>query len=87
MTSVALTKDQRAMLVSTLNSELILLDCDSGKMLSKYTGHKNVSYRSKHTLDPSNELVIAGDEEGKLFTWNLSTVSGPRFPSQLEFNV
>lgn len=74
VTSIALTKDERAMLISTLNSELILIDCESGTMLAKYTGHKNTTYRCRHALDANNELVCAGDEDGKLFTWDLSSV-------------
>lgn len=80
VTSLSLTKDERAMLVSTLKSNIILLDCESGTMLAKYTGHTNTSYRSRHALDANNELVLAGDEAGRLYTWDLASVSSSSQP-------
>lgn len=62
------------LLVSTSDSTHRLLDVADGSLLQSFTGHKNEAYRCHSTLSsPIEDQVVAGDEEGKLRTWDLVT--------------
>lgn len=63
------------MLISTLDSTLRSMDTENGQLLQSYSGHKNLSYRSKATFGVKETTVVFGDEEGKLWTWDVETVS------------
>lgn len=77
VTSLSITKDRNVLLVSTLNSTIRLMDLTDGKMLVKYKGHQNTSYRIHHTFDSRDEHVIAGDEKGILYTWKMEQGENP----------
>ncbi|PWZ00805.1 WD40 repeat-like protein [Testicularia cyperi] len=65
-------------LVSTLDSTHRLLDLRDGTLLQKYTGHTQQTYRTRATFTNNEDAVIAGDEHGNLFAWDL--VSSERLP-------
>ena len=75
MTSVTLTADVQSYLVSTLDSKIRLMDWEDGKVLQKFTGHKNVTYRIKSCFGYGEATVMTGDEDGKIFIWSLDEVS------------
>lgn len=71
ITSVQQTKDGNAVLVSTLDSTIRLLDKGNGQMLQCYKGHKNSEYRIRSCLGMADSVVISGSEDGKLYAWDL----------------
>ncbi|GAA6046211.1 hypothetical protein NBRC10513_002204 [Rhodotorula toruloides] len=71
VTSLTFTVDAFLLLVSTLDSTHRLLDLQHGTVVQSFTGHKNTSYRSQSCLGRKEETVVCGDEEGKVWTWDL----------------
>ncbi|GAA6003377.1 WD40 repeat domain-containing protein [Rhodotorula paludigena] len=73
VTSLALTADASLLLVSTLDSTHRLLDLSNGTVVQTFSGHKNTSYRSQSCIGAREETVICGDEEGKVWRWDLES--------------
>lgn len=71
VTSVQQTRDSNALLVSTLDSTIRLLDKGNGQLLQSYTGHQNKDYRVRATLAFGDSLVISGSEDGSVYAWDL----------------
>ena len=71
VTSVQQTNDGNAMLVSTLDSTIRLMDKRNGQLLQSYTGHKNTDYRIRSCLGLGDSVVISGSEDGFLYAWDL----------------
>ncbi|KAL8957760.1 MAG: hypothetical protein Q9193_005050 [Seirophora villosa] len=73
ITSVQQTNDGNAVLVSTLDSVIRLIDKSNGQMLQSYKGHTNKNYRIRSCLGPGDSVVISGSEDGKIYAWELFT--------------
>ena len=87
VTSLALTRDARAMLVGTLDSKLRLMDRDTGACLRAYAhdGWRNEELRIQSLLGAGERYVVAGDEmtagdgdaapsaDGRVWAWDLMT--------------
>lgn len=71
ITSVQQTSDGNAVLVSTLDSTVRLIDKENGHLLQSYTGHVNKDFRIRSCLGMADSVVISGGEDGHLFAWNL----------------
>jgi mitogen-activated protein kinase organizer 1 len=71
ITSVTQTRDANAVLVSTLDSTIRLMDKGNGQLLQSYRGHTNKDYRIRSTLGMADSIVISGSEDGKLFAWDV----------------
>ncbi|BGP57087.1 hypothetical protein JCM8202_006317 [Rhodotorula sphaerocarpa] len=71
VTSLSFTADSSLVLVSTLDSTHRLLDLKHGTAVQSFTGHKNTSYRSQSCFGAREETVICGDEDGKVFGWDM----------------
>ncbi|KAL8759128.1 MAG: hypothetical protein Q9184_003719 [Pyrenodesmia sp. 2 TL-2023] len=71
ITSVQQTSDGNAVLVSTLDSGIRLIDKSNGQMLQNYRGHSNENYRIRSCLGLGDTVVISGSEDGKVYVWNL----------------
>ena len=71
ITSVRQTQDGNAVLVSTLDSTIRLMDKGNGQLLQSYKGHTNKEYRIRSTLGMADSAVISGSEDGKLYAWDL----------------
>ena len=71
VTSVEQTRDGNAMLVSTLDSTIRLMDKANGQMLQSYRGHTNKDYRIRSCLGLADAVVISGSEDGQLYAWDL----------------
>ena len=71
ITSVRQTRDGNAVLVSTLDSTIRLMDKGNGQLLQSYKGHTNTEYRIRSTLGMADSMVISGSEDGKLYAWDL----------------
>lgn len=71
ITSTTQTRDANAVLVSTLDSTIRLMDKGNGRLLQAYNGHTNKDYRIRSTLGMADSVVISGSEDGKLYAWDL----------------
>lgn len=71
ITSVQQTRDGNAVLVSSLDSAIRLMDKANGQLLQSYLGHRNQEYRIRSCLGLSDAVVISGSEGGQIFAWDL----------------
>ena len=69
--SVRQTQDGNALLISTLDSTVRLLDKGNGKLLQSYKGHTNQNYRIKAMLAHADAMVISGSEDGSIYIWDI----------------
>lgn len=78
ITSVQQTKDANAVIVSTLDSTIRLMDKGNGQLLQLYQGHTNKDLRIRSCMGMADSVVISGSEDGQLFAWDLlaATVIG-----------
>ncbi|KAL8699125.1 MAG: hypothetical protein Q9224_001553, partial [Gallowayella concinna] len=70
ITSVQQTRDGNAVLVSTLDSTIRLMDKSNGQMLQSYKSHTNTEYRIRSCLGLGDSVVMCGSEDGKLYVWD-----------------
>ena len=61
----------RAVLVSTLDSTIRLMDKSSGGLLQSYKGHENKDYRIRSALAFIDRYVVSGSEDGHVVAWDL----------------
>ncbi|KAI1468533.1 WD40 repeat-like protein [Daldinia caldariorum] len=84
VTSLCLTKDGKAVLVSSLDSKLRLMDRESGGCLKTYShpDWKNEDLRVQSILGGKEQYVLTGDEmtgapgrhgEGRIWAWDVLT--------------
>ncbi|KAL8711419.1 MAG: hypothetical protein Q9220_004077 [cf. Caloplaca sp. 1 TL-2023] len=71
ITSVQQTSDGNAVLVSTLDSSIRLIDKSNGQMLQSYKGHRNKNYRIRSCLGLGDAVIFSGSEDGKVYAWDL----------------
>ena len=71
ITSVKQTRDRNAVLVSSLDSKIRLMDKGNGQLLQSYSGHVNVDYRIRSCLGLADSVVVSGSEDGGLYAWDL----------------
>ncbi|KAF8521279.1 WD40-repeat-containing domain protein [Hysterangium stoloniferum] len=71
VTSVVPTADGQTYLVQSLDSTIRLMDADNGKLLNTFKGHVNDSYRSRACFGHAEASVVSGDEEGRVWAWDL----------------
>jgi mitogen-activated protein kinase organizer 1 len=75
VTSVVPTQDESTYLVMTLDGHIRLMDAITGKLLNDFTGHVHTAYRCRPCFGHSEASVIAGDENGAIWAWDLLDVS------------
>lgn len=73
ITSVQQTADAAAVLVSSLDGKIRLMDKRDGKMLKEYVGHKNEDYRVRSCLGLGDAVVLSGSEDGNIFAWDIAS--------------
>ena len=73
ITSLTLTTDTNALLVSTLDSKIRLFDKSSGGCLQTYSGgHTNTDFRVRSCVGgPGDVWVLTGSEDGKVVAYDL----------------
>ncbi|KAL8879489.1 MAG: hypothetical protein Q9198_002903 [Flavoplaca austrocitrina] len=71
ITSVQQSADGNAVLVSTLDSVIRLMDKSNGQMLQSYKGHTNTDYRVRSSLGLGDSIVVSGSEDGKIYVWDV----------------
>ncbi|TFL04828.1 nuclear mRNA splicing protein [Pterulicium gracile] len=69
--AVVPTQDLQTYLITSLDSHIRLLDSTTGKLLNDFTGHANSSYRCRACFDHNEGVVLCGDEEGRVWAWDL----------------
>lgn len=75
VTSVVPTQDESTYLVMTLDGNIRLMDAITGKLLNEFSGHVHSSYRCRACFGHGEASVIAGDENGAIWAWDLLDVS------------
>lgn len=76
ITSVAYSVDGKCYLAGCLDSTIRLVDRSDGSILNKYTGHQNTEYRISCAFSNTDEHVLSGSEDGKIWCWGF--VSGEK---------
>ncbi|TCD65183.1 hypothetical protein EIP91_003005 [Steccherinum ochraceum] len=71
VTAVVPSQDNQTYLVTTLDSHVRLMDAATGKMLNDFTGHTITSYRCRACFGHGEATIIAGDEKGTVWAWDL----------------
>lgn len=74
VTSVVPTQDESTYLVMTLDGHVRLMDAITGKLLNDFTGHAHTSYRCRACFGHGEASIIAGDENGAVWAWDLLDV-------------
>lgn len=77
VTSVVPTQDESTYLVMTLDGHIRLMDAITGKLLNDFTGHAHTSYRCRACFGHGEASIVAGDENGAVWAWDLLDVSPP----------
>lgn len=75
VTSVVPTQDESTYLVMTLDGHIRLMDAIAGKLLNDFSGHVHSSYRCRACFGHGEASVVAGDENGAIWAWDLLDVS------------
>ena len=76
VTSVVPSADGTTLLVATLDSHVRLFDAATGKLLNAFTGHAHTSYRCRACFGHEEASVVCGDEDGRVWAWDLVDVGG-----------
>ncbi|KAK6523858.1 hypothetical protein TWF281_001825 [Arthrobotrys megalospora] len=71
ITSVTQTRDENAVLVSSLDETVRLMDKGTGGCLMSYKGHRNKEYRISSTFAMVDSYVVSGSEDGYLWAWDI----------------
>ena len=71
VTSLSLTSDGEAYVVSTLDGKIRLMDRGDGKCLRTFTGHKNGEFRLRSCLGLRDAVVVSGSEDGEIWAWDV----------------
>lgn len=69
-----LAADGATLLVSTLDARVRLFDVPSGKLLNTFMGHAHKEYRCRACFGHAEASVVAGDEDGRVWAWDLVDV-------------
>lgn len=89
ITSIVPTQDESTCLVMTLDARIRLMDMFTGKMLNEFKGHTHTSYRCRACFGHGEASVVAGDEKGEVWAWDLldSTPLQPNPPPKVHHKV
>ncbi len=74
------TSPKDTLLVSSLDGKLRIFDRANGSVLQTFGGHKGGEVRSKSAWNYGEGAVLAGDEEGRVWAWNVLDVSCRTLP-------
>ena len=69
------TSPKDTLLVSSLDGKLRIFDRSNGSVLQTFFGHKSGETRCKGVWNYGEGAVLAGDEEGRIWAWNVLDVS------------
>ncbi|ELU42555.1 nuclear mRNA splicing protein [Rhizoctonia solani AG-1 IA] len=74
ISSISPSIDNQTLLVCTLDSKLRLMDRANGQMLNTFSGHISNDYRTHACFGHGEGSVLCGDEQGKIWEWDLLDV-------------
>lgn len=74
VTAVVPSQDNQTYLATTIDGHVRLMDMSTGKMLNDFTGHASSSYRIRACFGHGEASVVCGDEDGKVWAWDLVDV-------------
>ena len=74
VTAVVPSQDNQTYLATTLDAHARLMDMSTGKMLNDFKGHASASYRICACFGHGEASVVCGDEDGKVWAWDLGDV-------------
>jgi WD40 repeat protein len=74
VTAVMPTEDAQTYLATTLDARARLMDASTGKLLNEFAGHAHASYQCRAVLGHGEASVILGDEDGRVWAWDLLDV-------------
>lgn len=66
--------DEQTYLATTLDSRVRLMDATTGKLLNEFKCHSNESYRCRAVFGHGEASVVLGDEDGRVWAWDLLDV-------------
>lgn len=75
VTSVVPSQDGQTYLATTLDAHVRLMDASTGKMLNDFKGATISSYRCRSCFGHGEASVVCGDEDGRVWAWDLLDVS------------
>ncbi|KAI9059217.1 nuclear mRNA splicing protein [Trametes sanguinea] len=71
VTAIVPSQDNQTYLVTTIDAHVRLMDMSTGKMLNDFKGHASSSYRIRACFGHGEATVVCGDEDGKVWAWDL----------------
>ncbi len=74
VTAVVPSQDNQTYLATTIDGHVRLMDMCTGKMLNDFSGHASSSYRIRACFGHGDASVVCGDEDGKVWAWDLVDV-------------
>lgn len=74
VTAVVPSQDNQTYLATTIDGHVRLMDMSTGKMLNDFTGHASSSYRIRACFGHGEASVVCGDEDGRVWAWDLVDV-------------
>jgi mitogen-activated protein kinase organizer 1 len=74
VTAVLPTQDGQTYLATTLDAHARLMDGASGARLADFSGHSNTGYRCRAVFGHAEASVVCGDEDGRVWAWDLLSV-------------
>ncbi|KIO32189.1 hypothetical protein M407DRAFT_13956 [Tulasnella calospora MUT 4182] len=75
VSSIQPMDDSLSLLIGTLDSTIRLMDRANGTVLNTFKGHVNKDYSTKSCFGYGQASVICGDEEGRIWSWDLLTAT------------
>lgn len=77
ITSLLPTTDAQTLLIASLDSNIRLLDLSTGKVLNTFSspGYVSKEYRVRACFGAGEATIVGGDEEGRVWGWDLVDVS------------
>ncbi|KAK8810028.1 hypothetical protein WA538_003580, partial [Blastocystis sp. DL] len=69
--SVSLSKDNQCIVASTTSSSVLCFERASGLLLNEYRGHICEEYKIESILNNTDEYIITGSENGKVYFYDL----------------
>jgi len=73
ITCVSLSNDNKTYITCCLGDNIRLADISSGQLLRTFKGHQHRSYKIEACMTPDDKHIIAGDESGSIFSWDILT--------------
>lgn len=70
MTSVTMSQDCQHMLISMIDSKIMLMDIDTGEVVQRYANHIQTQYIIRSSFGGADEsFVVSGSEDSRIYIW------------------